>query len=351
MKNDNINKPNLDSYIRKTMPNHEQHTLEKEALSDPFLSDAIDGFNEFPSQIQQAPTFNQNKKDFIYLLSAIAIVVGMTTFFSIANQNKPIVLPNVTTNTLDAAPDLAINTIKEAILDKNKTVVNPDENPTNNTPEEAIESQPNNTISTVEEEITRDNFQMETLVNHNLPIINNKVDLGLIKKKWKVVAYNGFIGVDYTDTYEAREANDLANGTAANLANKNQQTDYLTNSANTVEYTYRQYLEEIFTDLESKQFNAALEKINRLLKKYPNDVNGQFYKGFIYFNGSQYKKAISQFNNTLDNTCDYFKEDATWYKAQALEQEGDIKTAYQLYRRLASGTGYYSIQAKNKIEE
>lgn len=346
MKMQNEHTANLAGYVNNNISTEAQHEMEKKAQGDPFLSDAIDGFKEFPKELGKAPRFNQNKREFIYLVSAIVITTGMTIFFLIANNQKantPVEIATVTVT--PNKPTTEHHVTQTTVFAK-----------TNN--ENLLENKDITTpvIDTTTKEVNtapvRENIVLETLTDGTIAATNTSTTPNTINNKWKTVGYHNFIGIDYTDKYEKNNASSFfQTGTLANKPNKQLSNNIPREEIREKQYTYREYLETIFESLAQKQFNNALEKIDVLLAQYPDDVNGQFYKGFIYFQGSQYKKAIIQFDATLQNYCDYFAEDAIWYKAQALEYEGDLKSAAKLYQKIANRNGYYAIQARNKGEK
>ena len=78
--NPHISKLNelLSAYYERRISSPEAHQLEKHALDDPFLSEAMEGFDEFPNALNAIPDFKQRSSHLkwvsIFSVSLLAVL-------------------------------------------------------------------------------------------------------------------------------------------------------------------------------------------------------------------------------------------------------------------------------------
>ncbi len=342
-------KDELANYLNKTGGNEANHTLEKKALNDPFLADALDGFEEFPGAIHDIPQWNSNKTTgkqvkWKWILSStliLAILIGGLYWMSIDNTNHK-----------ETGVFLAKNTYSLAEYTTTKT---PYKNPTietsnTNTVFNEVTIKKNDLLKEQTMPLVREVFNLETY-QAEPEIHQQETNYNIAEVKIKTIAYYNFLAVDYSVIYvDKKTFEEIDLGTPAN------QSDAISfglsdseRISNTVQYTYKEYLKSSLKHLSKKNYKNAIANFKTILDHYPQDVNAQFYIGFAYYNLDKHDKAIPYFEDAIHNSFNFFYEDAQWYKALSLTEEGQFIKANELYRKIVKEKGFYAKQAKRKL--
>lgn len=113
---------------------------------------------------------------------------------------------------------------------------------------------------------------------------------------------------------------------------------------------YLDYLDMALGALAKGRNRTALDDLYFLLGQFPGDVNAQFYAGLACYRLGLYPRAIRLLHAAGDNTVDSFREESLWYEALAtIKQDGKL-AAQPALERIASGGGFYAMQAKGLLE-
>lgn len=99
-----------------------------------------------------------------------------------------------------------------------------------------------------------------------------------------------------------------------------------------------------------KNYVQALDRFKIILNKNPDHPICNFYSGLCYQQIGNYTKAITSYQNVIDEKDNLFVEQAEWYKALALLQINDLKNAYQSFNQIVKNNGYYHKDAKDIIK-
>ncbi|HEU4716550.1 MAG TPA: hypothetical protein VFU15_01900 [Bacteroidia bacterium] len=110
------------------------------------------------------------------------------------------------------------------------------------------------------------------------------------------------------------------------------------------------YLRDGLAAFRDGHYGRCIEKMDVLRSNNPEDLNAVFYTGVSYVKLEMYSKAVPLFDKILASTNNVFHEEAKWYKAQALEGEGDVAGAKQLYSEIVSAGGFYAAKAQEKLK-
>lgn len=161
--------------------------------------------------------------------------------------------------------------------------------------------------------------------------------------------------VDYTITYQNEEdfkKQADANGTSADFVNQEQKMKAEDELENTVvKETYKDVLERGILNFNKLAYKEALIDFELILAKHPLDVNALFYGGISAFNLTNYKNALAKFDAVLNNPYQTFNQEAKWHKALTLIALKDQNKAKKLLNEIVTENGFYSKQAKNKLED
>lgn len=71
-------------------------------------------------------------------------------------------------------------------------------------------------------------------------------------------------------------------------------------------------LKEVMDKYDSKDYDAALEGINKYLQENPEYYKAKFYRGLIYLKNRELEKATGDFEEVIKNNSQ-FREEAEWY--------------------------------------
>ena len=162
-------------YIRGLRKGKEAHRLEKESMRDPFLADAMDGYQQVEGnheerikELQNLITARSTKKRYSYAITwsiaaCLIIGIGISSYFLFLKNNMPedTFIAKETTNARTVTPEVSIDpeTPKEEII---------------HSPSAAKKKQDSSHVVTTDKEIKKDIIAKSTVVTtpQNLPAKN-----------------------------------------------------------------------------------------------------------------------------------------------------------------------------------
>ncbi|MFK8038210.1 MAG: tol-pal system YbgF family protein [Crocinitomicaceae bacterium] len=344
----------LDRYFGGKMTKVEMHQLEKEALSDAFLKDAMDGYTENASGIKYynqhlKKRFGFDYKYWVISILSIALIIMSTLYFTKAGQ-KPALISQA---------------------DINKQI--PDENISSQQEYEVIpkDIEQMETIAVVSqiqhEKIVQDftenqTYHLETdsvsddiiLVDPNQLIFEEALpEIIITKQERKIITYPyryyyDMAVVDYA-RFENREK--LINKTVYTFSGLDAsfESDSARNNHDLIEQTvqvsYLEYLEETIYYFSKDKYKNALKRLNTISLQYKNDLNALFYGGLCYYNLGKFDKALESFKKVLQLKEGPFVEESKWYEAKTLLKLKRTKETKTLLAEIIMFNGYYAEQA------
>jgi hypothetical protein len=110
-----------------------------------------------------------------------------------------------------------------------------------------------------------------------------------------------------------------------------------------------QFLREGLIAFRDARYGKCISKMEVLLDHNENDINALFYSAVSYVKLEMYSKAIPLLDKIIADPNNVFDEEAEWYKALALEGNGDTLAANELFRKISTGSGFYAKQAAAKL--
>ncbi len=219
---------------------------------------------------------------------------------------------------------------------------------------------PKNTVTPKGDTIMAENYATEVLQpirvdGNNNPLVDSVPVVPKVMEKEQYNAPVGFI-VDLkvtdfdkyylTETIEVREL--PLTGTPANRENKDDIGDP-TEKETVREVPADQFLREGLVAFRDARYGKCINKMDVLLKLNENDLNATFYTAVSYVRLEMYSKAIPLLDKIIADPNNVFDEEAEWYKALALEGNGDASAAQELFKKISAGGGFYSKQAASKL--
>lgn len=349
----------LKAYYSGKMSESEKHLLEAEALEDPFLKEAMDGYESNPGSFdmfqkkygKSSGLFKNTAQISVTIIGCLVIIWGIVYVF---DQNKtpstsdPIVLEE-SLDSISTEVEVLPDSIMEMTLAEEIDLVQP---------KELIQYNDKNVISTNEiipdeptesvnnEFIKVEEFEDTSGINFRfVPIELLDFDL---KKRAPIDEMFDLYIVDYSkitrDKTEIKYTRYELSGTAANLENDETEgnQDLVEKQ---VEVPYVEYLHNTMSYFVKENYKKALKRFLVILEQYPNDLNAQFYGGLCYFNLNKYEQSIELFDKVLASEWFSFNEEAKWYKAKALVKLGRTSEAHDVLDEIIISQGFYADKA------
>ncbi|MEP7171684.1 MAG: zf-HC2 domain-containing protein [Bacteroidota bacterium] len=114
--------------------------------------------------------------------------------------------------------------------------------------------------------------------------------------------------------------------------------------------SYSKELEFIFKQIDHSDYKNALTETGKFLADYPSDVNGKYYKGYIYYQMLDNDHAMTEMDGVLSRHDKIFYDDARWYKALILNRTQKPDEAKKILNELSAQNNSYSAKAKQLLE-
>jgi hypothetical protein len=110
-----------------------------------------------------------------------------------------------------------------------------------------------------------------------------------------------------------------------------------------------QFLREGLIAFRDARYGKCISKMEVLLQLNGNDINALFYTAVSYVKLEMYSKAIPLLDKIIADPNNVFDEEAQWYKALALDGNGDTAAAQELFKKISTDGGFYSKQATARL--
>jgi len=356
-KNNSFDK--INQYVSGDMPSSEKNTFEKEALDNPFLQDAIDGFSENTAALNYFKTNLKRKSNanYYYLgigLISVLLIGGLIWKFneSTFEKNKFV--------TIDKQPLTPQNLVLEIIpveLETLQVISKRDEI----SQYILVKKQKNNPIEPKTLELT-DNIKNDTFTQQNFTLeivelsINEDDDaedeliqtLTKVKVNYPFTYFYDLAVVDYR-RYENREKSItkttyIYSGIAANYESQSTQNQSEF-SEKVVDVSYMDYLKESIWYFSKAKYRNALKQFDIIASQYKNDLNALFYGGLSNYNLGRFEFALTNFISITVLKDSPFYEEALWYKAKTEIKLGHINQAKQDLELVIIDGGFYAEKA------
>jgi hypothetical protein len=334
-----------------------QHLLDDCELS----KEALEGYTIVPGAFADVDALKKSiaKKSGMTSMNwstiglGIVAIAALSIFLTIflgedPKPDTPVVQTDVITSELDAPPAPAPANI---LIPAEDHFVNPEANTKQIT-------MAKNTDETGDTTMT-DSYSTEALLP--IPVDQQPVliaDTTPVKTVVSEASYNAQVGflLDLkitefdkyylTETIEVREL--PLTGTSADKENKDDVGDP-TEVETIRSVPADQFLREGLIAFRDARYGKCISKMDVLLKNNPNDINALFYSAISYVKLEMYSKAIPLLDKIIADPNNVFDEEAEWYKAIALEGNGESAAAQTVFKSIADKGGFYSKQASAKL--
>jgi hypothetical protein len=327
----------LRRYYSKEMSDSERHALESRALDDPFLYEAMEGFDHEPTAIK----FKPNQKRITYfkiIIPALCVLsIVILTIFQLKKPEKKSVHTSPVTTEIDhLSPEedtLKLEPLSELIqsemIIKDRIEIEKKiENDTVIIPEKIIIPEQVKTIDDYEITEWKPNSPKRKETPHTYLFDLYVVDYREITRPTENIKYLRYdLGGVSADKEDANEV------TASELIES------------IVEVPYFEYLKQSMSLFSENRFKLALKRYSVILEQYPEDLNVLFYGGLCLANLGRHESSITYFDKVLSSNFHSFEEEAKWYKVKSLLKLNRYIEAKENLLEIISEGGFYAKEA------
>ncbi|NND78172.1 MAG: hypothetical protein HKN39_08315 [Flavobacteriales bacterium] len=353
-------KTRIEKYISSELSGSERNALEKEALDDPFLADAIEGFEFAGNSSLVEHTRNSFDQKFSsggssWVLKGIigtAIVVAFAGAFFLLSEkeeriteqsNSAVTLEEKTPEGPSGRESTALPGIEEIDAEEKQIEVSTDGKVL--IIEE--ESVPENKF-----ELNEDLTPIKTIGNEQLidPSYTSRIDTKLRRVRGSNMELDYFYHmkvVDYSEVgRKAIKVNKtLEHGTPAYMENQDTDNGVSINFDKENWVPYMEYLEGCLKHVSKGRNKLALINFDVIFEHYPDDANAQFYSGLCNFYLKRYEEAIIHLDAVAENKTNTFHEEADWHKLLCYKAIGEREKFEELKKEIVDLGGFYAERA------
>lgn len=351
----------LRRYYANQMSNVERNALELEALEDPFLKDAMDGFDASPASFdafykkhKQSLHPRNNFRFTIVISTALILIVSSVIIIRSYRTAEPIAInaPHEKTDPIIFSDSETEIEVISPVIDSMVAIPEEEQIKVGDVIKDQVEIKIKEPKKITEEKIS----VPELLGNNNEKLKPEKENWNWYQTKGRAIptAYiHGFKVVDYREinrenkhvSYKRYELS----GVAADQESENSNTELVEQE---VELPYFNYLTKTMSFFEEQNFKVSLNRHLIILEQFPEDLNALFYSGLAYYNLGKYEESINFFEKVVTIDKEVFNQEAEWYRAKCLIQMGLKKDARRALEEIIMKGGFYveeAIAMKSKL--
>ncbi|HBX50334.1 MAG: hypothetical protein A2275_12310 [Bacteroidetes bacterium RIFOXYA12_FULL_35_11] len=346
----------LDDYLKGNLDKKSKENFQKTLAEDKFLSDATDGFEEFPGtekNIEEVKRKIINKNSVKATASSKLMLIGTIFLFVVAvslsvyrmfSKNEKIKTDSDNQKTEKFSPFLISDEeIIEAVpMDSHKQIryINTIKNQSVSLQEKKTEPEILEKIEAKKiSEITNDPlFVSEKELNKKRISVSNHPLLYIYNLKV----------VDYSKVYKNNLKTNNLSGLDSKYENNISQKSDAESDKTYVTYNY--FLTASLDKYKNNDFKNSLRDFSVILKHFPEDLNAYFYGGLCLYNLQKFDRAIQFFNQAIENPVNSFYQEARWYKALSMIQKNENEDAKNLLKEIIDEEGFYASKAEEKVK-
>ncbi len=342
-------------YVQGKMSRDEQYAFESRMLEDPFLSDAVEGFEADPNALFDVPvvhvteTFWKSKWFWITHTAITIALIGFVLYSWMETEVVPKAMDESTRISVEPSRSEAeISPLPEN--EQISAAIAIEESP------EMIEADPIEKKEVLPEVTSR--YESERVKVPAIPTRNAsaaripspKIQTSNVSFRYihdlKVVHYGDF----YREGVPTENRLEMG-GTEARYEQPPQTTarQPLGLAPESPKKSYAESLDSSLGDFVKADYERALAGFNRILSTYPDDNNAMFYAGLCYYNLGNFANASHYFMGVEQHFINTFDQEAQWYRALSLARMGDREKSKALFTEISKREGHYADQARAKL--
>jgi TolA-binding protein len=354
----------LHAYYSGKLSDKEKNALERKAMDDPFLYEAMEGFEEVPGSFKEFYTKHSGKSSTSRILfigiGALALlfiisyslnrVEGIKVSEKVVDENSVVATDTLNfvqkiepeeVEQLSPAVQILKNQPKAKQVEKAELI-------SNNDKKVALADQ-----SEEKEDI------IEGIMDDEIPFnVSQKLEQEPKLKTSKRAVPSVYLFDLYTVDYRRikRSKTEISytrfelGGVSADRENE-QTADSPALIETEVKIPYFNYLQKTMAYFADASYKNALNRYLIILEQYPNDLNALFYGGLSYYNLGDYTSASELFQRIARSDLAGFHEEAMWYQCKTEIQLGKTKAAISGLDNIIIEGGFYTKDAINLKNE
>jgi TolA-binding protein len=347
----NVSADLLQKYFNGKLSEKEKNALEKLALDDPFLKDAMEGFEFSPESLDAHITRQKvlgKKFNGIYLIIGTVLTAALCMLMIYMSEVDKVLdvrtdladnQTEIETTEVELLPD-AIDTLTPAPIEEQIKITEVVENKKEIQKTVTYTNAPGETPILIEEEFK--NVEDFEIIPENSNFSKAELVPATHLHDLFVVDYRR-IEREHTDVIYTKYE---FSGTSAEFETENHENNAELLETK-VEMPYWEYLSKTLEFFSRENYKNSLNRFLTILEQYPEDMNALFYGGLCYYNLGNFNKALDFFEKLLAIELNAFKEEGAWYKAKTLLKLGRKNEAKIVLDEIIAGGGFYTEDAIN----
>ncbi|MGZ3920675.1 MAG: tetratricopeptide repeat protein [Bacteroidia bacterium] len=116
-------------------------------------------------------------------------------------------------------------------------------------------------------------------------------------------------------------------------------------------YYLHQAISDAMLYFSRKEYTRCLNTLQIITDINPGDINCKFYSGMCYFYKKDFIKALKQFEDCINDQNNTFLNEARYYKAMCLYNNGDKEEAAILFKEISNEGSFYSEKARQLLKQ
>ena len=326
-------------YINGKMNEVERVDFKVAMVEDPFLAEAVAGFQKDPDALCDLPVTSSVKIQWLWSLAGVLAVV----FVFLLIPQKVIDVPVITQEKYEGFEELELVVYEDA--------------------------------ESVGESLTDEHFSRDTELVPEFSMNEESVELKVdrvypkpakvhvesevpkLKVMEKIIYVLDLKVVDNSPEEEVKPFYELSNLTDFTPANFSTTIAYKRSKQYEGIFpepkaeTYMDKLESGLRYYKAEDYVKALSVFSKLLIENNQDPNAQFYSALSHYHLGYYRIASAGFGRMEKLATLSFAPESEWYKALSLRKQGRDKEAHELLLEIAEGGGHYAERAKTLLEK
>ena len=377
METDQLSNDELQQYLSGGLSASEKHRIELIIASDPFLSDAVEGYtaanldmtsfdamgDRFQSQINASGSGSSSIGAWIAgAVFTTATVLGIGLANNMLNSTEihhaPVAVQAIAEATdMEEVTDEEISAEIEAELVTAEPILDQEVI----TYSKKRENQPL-TVASEEVQITSAPEEPETVETVLLEAVEipkaEEVDIKTTVVSNTNIRYvHELVTVDFEDKrnwrIRVRNTTSINSGLRAYRADYSYDRNRHEQPSVIAPYSYvfyNDFLDSALYLYKVNNYRSALKAFKVMISQFPDDVNAHFYGALCYYNLGKAEKAINFLNEVLKNDVNTFDQEAQYYKALSLKQAGYAQHARDLFNKIVREGKYFAKQAQEALD-
>lgn len=358
----------IDRYLKNKLSDQERISFEKEMENDPFLKDAVEGFQSFPKswgkldKIKSKTSYSfegktSTWKSFaLWSLGALLVTfsLGYMILYSHSDELEKMEKMDIARRNNEGIQSEETKVEDEILAAQNEVgmyeaIITQDSDSSLSI---AIGSEDTYTIPSQNFIQSREiNIEeIDKIVQLKIvPLEEEELLEARLKKNYDTYHLEEYKLYDYLEIREKgiESLKPILGGVPASKSNIDQEEP--TADLLKEEIPYGEYLGYAIVNMSEGKYKSARIKFKKILELYPDDANALFYKAFASYQLRRYEDANDEFRQSVQCSNKVFLEESEFHLAVSLCKSEQKEEGIQLLEEIKSKGGFYHDQASNYL--